>query len=77
MLTDNPTIISIGATLLWLDVLVEIGRPVNIFATNALRATGDVNYPFYVGLVAMWSLQVFGGYMLGISSDSAYMPSGS
>lgn len=66
LLTDNPTIISIGATLLWLDVLVEIGRPVNIFATNALRATGDVNYPFYVGLVAMWSLQVFGGYMLGI-----------
>lgn len=39
---------------------------VRVFATNALRATGDVNYPFYVGLVAMWSLQVFGGYMLGI-----------
>ncbi len=66
LLTDNPEIISIGAALLWFDVLVEIGRPVNIFATNALRATGDVNYPFYVGLIVMWSLQVAGGYLTGI-----------
>lgn len=66
LLTDNPEIITIGATLLWLDVLVEIGRPVNIFATNALRATGDVNYPFYVGLIVMWTLQVAGGYLTGI-----------
>ena len=66
LLTDNTEIISIGATLLWLDLLVEIGRPINIFATNALRATGDVNYPFYVGLVVMWSLQVVGGYLTGI-----------
>ena len=66
LLTDNPEIISIGAALLWFDVLVEIGRPVNIFATNALRATGDVNYPFYVGLIVMWSLQVAGGYLCGI-----------
>lgn len=69
LLTDNPEIISIGATLLWLDLLVEIGRPINIFATNALRATGDVNYPFYVGLVVMWSLQVVGGYLTGIYFD--------
>ncbi len=66
MLTANPEIIAVGSTLLWIDVFVEIGRPVNIFATNALRAAGDVNYPFYVGLIAMWSLQVAGGYMLGI-----------
>lgn len=66
LLTDNTEIISIGATLLWLDVLVETGRPINIFATNALRATGDVNYPFYVGLIVMWSLQVAGGYLTGI-----------
>jgi putative MATE family efflux protein len=66
LLTDNPHIISIGATLLIIDVLVEIGRPINIFATNALRSTGDVNYPFYVGLVVMWSMQVAGGWFFGI-----------
>ena len=46
--------------------ILERGRPVNIFATNALRAAGDVNYPFYVGLVVMWSVAVGLGYLFGI-----------
>ena len=65
-LTKNPEIISIGVTVLWIDTVLEIGRPINIFATNALRAAGDVNYPFYVGLIVMWSIAVGGGYLLGI-----------
>ena len=65
-LTKNPEIISIGVTILWIDTVLEIGRPINIFATNALRAAGDVNYPFYVGLIVMWSIAVGGGYLLGI-----------
>ena len=65
-LTSNPQIIAMGSILLLIDIAVEFGRPVNIFATNALRAAGDVNYPFYVGLVVMWSVQVVGGYIAGI-----------
>ena len=34
-LTQNPEIISIGVTILWIDTVLEIGRPINIFATNA------------------------------------------
>ena len=34
-------------------------------ATNALRAAGDVNYPFYVGLVVQWSVAVGVGYLFG------------
>lgn len=66
MLTENKEIIHLGIIILWIDVLLEIGRPVNIFATNALRATGDVNYPFYVGLIVMWVVAVAGGYVAGI-----------
>ncbi len=66
-LTDNPEIIRLGVLVLVIDVLLEIGRPINIFATNALRAVGDVNYPFYVGLVVMWSVAVGVGYVFGIS----------
>lgn len=65
-LTHNPEIINIGITILWIDTVLEIGRPINIFATNALRAAGDVNYPFYVGLIVMWSIAVGAGYLLGI-----------
>lgn len=65
-LTQNPEIIHMGMIILMIDVVLEIGRPINIFATNALRAAGDVNYPFYVGLIVMWSVAVGGGYLFGI-----------
>ena len=65
-LTSNPDIIALGSAILMIDVVLEIGRPINIFATNALRATGDVNYPFYVGLIVMWSVAVGLGYLFGV-----------
>lgn len=65
-LTSNPEIIRMGVIVLLIDVVLEIGHPINIFATNALRAAGDVNYPFYVGLVVMWSVAVGIGYLFGI-----------
>ena len=65
-LTSNLSIIKIGTTILMIDIILEIGRAINIFATNALRATGDVNYPFYVGLIVMWSVSVGGSYLFGI-----------
>ena len=65
-LTTNEQIIRMGVTILAIDVILEIGRPINIFATNALRAAGDVNYPFYLGLVVMWSVAVGCGYLFGV-----------
>lgn len=66
LLTDNPQIIALGTGLLYVDIAVETGRPINIFATNALRGAGDVNFPFYVGLIVMWSVQVLGGFIVSI-----------
>ncbi len=66
LLTDNPEIIHLGVTVLWIDVLLEFGRPTNIFACNALRAAGDVNFPFYVGVVVQWSIAVLASYYCGI-----------
>lgn len=65
-LTDNEEIIRMGVTILVVDVMVEIGRAVNIYATNALRSAGDVNYPFYVGLIVQWTVSVGLSYFLGI-----------
>lgn len=66
LLTDNEEIIRMGVTVLLIDIVVEIGRAVNIYATNALRSAGDVNYPFYVGLIVQWSISVGCSYLLGI-----------
>ncbi|EJX05881.1 Na+ driven multidrug efflux pump [gut metagenome] len=65
-LTDNPVIVRLGCLVLLVDILLEVGRAINIYATNALRATGDVNYPFYVGFVVQWSVAVGCGYLFGI-----------
>lgn len=65
-LTDNPEIVRMGKTILWIDVVLEIGRAINIWATQALRATGDVNYQFYVGITVQWLVSVVGSYLLGI-----------
>lgn len=66
LLTDNEEIIRLGVMVMLIDIVVEIGRAVNIYATNALRSAGDVNYPFYVGLVVQWSVSVGLSYLLGI-----------
>ena len=66
LLTNNEEIIRLGVMVMLIDIVVEIGRAVNIYATNALRSAGDVNYPFYVGLVVQWSVSVGLSYLLGI-----------
>lgn len=66
LLTDNEEIIRLGVTVMIIDVVVEIGRAVNIYATNALRSAGDVNYPFYMGFTVQWTVSVGFSYLLGI-----------
>ncbi len=65
-LTSDPEIIFLATSILWIDVVLEMGRPVNILFVNTLQAAGDVNYPFYVGLIFMWSVAVVGAYFCGI-----------
>lgn len=65
-LTDDTEIIALGTTILFINIGREIGRTINIFATNVLRATGDVNFPFYVGVCIQWTAGVTIGYLFGI-----------
>ena len=58
LLTDNPEIIRMGAVILWIDCVLEIGRVRNIFACSTLRATGDAIYPLVVGVVFQWAVAV-------------------
>lgn len=66
LLTQNVEVLSLACFLLWVNVGREFGRVINIYATNVLRATGDVNFPFYVGVVVQWTAGVLCGYLLGL-----------
>ena len=67
MLTSDPWIISTGAMILWVEVLLENGRALNFFGVNALRSAGDIYFPVIIGIIVMGGVQVVGSYILGIS----------
>lgn len=64
--TSNQEILQIGATLLLLTIILEPGRAFNLVIISALRATGDVKFPVYMGIMSMWGVSVPLAYILGI-----------
>ena len=65
-LSQNPEVIYMGAWVLWIDVVLEIGRAVNITAVNSLIASGDVFFPFWTGVIVMWGVATLLSYVLGV-----------
>lgn len=61
--TTDAEIIATGTTLLWLTVVLELGRTFNLVVINALRATGDATFPVVAGAASML-LVLAGGSML-------------
>lgn len=66
LLTDNETIIRVGMLVLWVDVLVENGRAINLFAVMSLRAAGDIYFPVILSIIVCWSMSVGGSWLMGI-----------
>lgn len=63
--TDNPEMISLGRTIMLIDIVTEIGRCINMIVIKSLQAAGDVRFPVVVGIIDMWVVSVLGGYILG------------
>ena len=66
LLTSDPVILKVGYVVLWVDVLVENGRAINMFAVDALRAAGDIYFPVILSTCACWTIAVAGSWLLGI-----------
>lgn len=66
-LTPNPEIIKLGVLILCIDIILEVGRAVNILSVNVLNAVGDVKYPFVTGVIVMWGIATLFSYLFGIS----------
>ena len=64
--TENQEIIKLGATVIWIDVILEIGRATNVVGIGALKAVGDVKFPVAIGVFSMWVIAVGLGYVLSI-----------
>ena len=64
--TQNQSIIKLGAIVIAIDVILEVGRSTNIVGIGALKAVGDVRFPVYIGIFSMWTIAVGLGYILSI-----------
>lgn len=67
MFTDNPEILALGKKILLVEIILEIGRSVNITMVKCLVATGDVNFPVLISVFSAWLVAVGGGYLLGVA----------
>lgn len=66
MFTTDPAIIEVALPVLWIMVLTETGRAMNIVLMGSLKSAGDVRFPVIIGIFAMWGIAVVFSYTLGI-----------
>ena len=66
LFTNNEHIIQIAFWVMLVDVLLEIGRCLNMTFVCSLKASGDYMFPLCVGLFTMWCIGVTVGYGMGI-----------
>jgi Na+-driven multidrug efflux pump len=65
LFTHDVAIVSLGSTLLWVDVAVQPAKAANITITYSLRASGDSRFPAVVGSTLMWTVGL--GAALGLA----------
>lgn len=68
LFTDDAGVIRLGKQIFAVEIILEIGRAMNIVLVGALQAAGDVRFPIYVSVVDVWIVAVGTGYLLGISA---------
>lgn len=66
LVTSDQEIISILLPVCLLSLLLEPGRTFNVVIVNALRATGDAQFPLKVAPFFMWGVSLPVGYILGV-----------
>lgn len=64
--TDNQAVIDFGHYIMLVDILIEIGRCLNMTFVSSLKAAGDYVFPFVAGLISMWGIGVTVGYTAGV-----------
>ncbi|WP_367924500.1 MATE family efflux transporter [uncultured Ruthenibacterium sp.] len=66
LFTVDERVIALGQQVLIVEVLLEVGRSVNIVLVRHLQAAGDVRFPVVLGIVCQWLIGVGLGWLLGV-----------
>ena len=68
LFTNNENVIHLGYFIMMVDIIIEIGRCLNMTFVSSLKAAGDYLFPLIVGLLTMWGFGVAGVYF-GTATD--------
>ncbi len=66
LFTSDSAILAVGLPTLWVNVLSEPGRAINIVLMGSLKSAGDVRFPVIIGVVSMWTIAAGLSYLFGV-----------
>lgn len=66
LVTDDPFIHELGRQILAIEILLEVGRSLNIVLVRALIGVGDVKTPVTMNIISSWTIAVGGSWLFGI-----------
>lgn len=66
LFTNNQVIIDTARRILWLAILLEVGRSSNLIFIQALRSAGDTTFPLVMAIFIMLGVAVPLAYIFGI-----------
>ena len=67
LFTENQNIIALGQKIMIVDIILEIGRCLNLTFVNSLKAAGAYVFPLVAGIVCNWGLGLTTGYAVGVA----------
>ena len=67
LFTTDPAIHALGRQIILVELALELGRTINIIMVKSLTTAGDVWFPVAIVIFSMWTIAVFGGWLLGHS----------
>lgn len=66
LFSDDPRVLALASSVLLVSLVMEPGRSLNVIVIPALKGAGDVRFPVMMGVLSMWTIGVFGAWLLGV-----------
>lgn len=63
--TQDPAVLALMRSILAVDIVLEVGRAVNIMMIRALLSAGDTSFPLYCALSSQWGVGVVLSFVFG------------
>lgn len=64
--TDNNEVIALCRKVMFVDIILEVGRAINIVMVRSLQTSGDVMYPTILAMISCWLVATVLSYIFGV-----------